>query len=53
MTVSQVALGYMLSQPFPTIPIIGCHTHDQLEDCLKADKVRFTEAEMKYLSLRD
>jgi aryl-alcohol dehydrogenase-like predicted oxidoreductase len=52
-TVSQVALGYMLSQPFPTIPIIGCRTYDQLEDCLKADKVRFTEAEMAYLSLQD
>jgi Predicted oxidoreductases (related to aryl-alcohol dehydrogenases) len=51
-TVSQVVLGYMLSQPFQTIPIIGCHTHDQLEDCLKADPVRFTEADRAYLTLQ-
>ncbi|ACS99823.1 aldo/keto reductase [Paenibacillus sp. JDR-2] len=52
-SVSQVVLGYMLSQPFPTIPIIGCHTHDQLEDSLKADEIRFTEADLAYLTLQD
>lgn len=51
--VSQVVLGYMQSQPFPTIPIIGCHSLVQLEDCMKADKVRLTDADIVYLSLRD
>lgn len=48
-TVSQVVLAYMLSHPFPTIPIIGCRSQDQLEDSLKADAVRLTEEEMEFL----
>ncbi|GLX67529.1 aldo/keto reductase [Paenibacillus glycanilyticus] len=50
--VSQLVLSYMLSQPFPTIPIIGCHSHAQLEDSIQADKVRLTEEEVAFLDLR-
>jgi len=51
LTCTQVALGYLLSQPFPTIPIVGCRTREQLEDCLRADDVRFTAEELDFLSL--
>ncbi|WP_309121154.1 aldo/keto reductase [Paenibacillus sp.] len=47
---TQIALAYLLSQPFPTIPIVGCHTEEQLRDCLTADEVRFTEEELAFLS---
>ena len=49
LTLSQVVLGYMLSQPFPTIPIVGCRTMDQLLDSLSAADVRFTQDETRYL----
>ncbi|HZG55534.1 aldo/keto reductase [Paenibacillus sp.] len=46
---TQVALGYLLSQPFPTIPIVGCRTPEQLYACAAADGVAFSEAELSYL----
>lgn len=38
-TVTAVALGWLLAQPFVTIPIIGSRTIPQLEDSLLASKV--------------
>ena len=35
-TPSQIALAYLLGQPVPTIPVIGCRTVAQLEDSLRA-----------------
>ena len=31
-----VALAYVLAQPFPVVPLIGPRTRDELEDSLKA-----------------
>jgi aryl-alcohol dehydrogenase-like predicted oxidoreductase len=41
-TLTQVTLGYLLSQPFPTIPIVGCRTVEQLADSLSAVDVRLS-----------
>jgi len=49
LTITQVVLGYLLSQPFPTIPIVGCYTLEQLQECVEADEVRFTEEELSFL----
>lgn len=49
LTLSQVALGYLLSQPFPTIPIIGCRTMAQLADSLTAARAQLTPEEVRYL----
>lgn len=35
-SISEIVLGYMLSQPFTTIPIIGCSSVGQLKESLKA-----------------
>ncbi|MEZ4735568.1 MAG: aldo/keto reductase [Caldilineaceae bacterium] len=35
-TPSQIALAYLLGQPVPTIPVIGCRTVAQLQDSLGA-----------------
>jgi aryl-alcohol dehydrogenase-like predicted oxidoreductase len=35
-SVTEIILGYLLSQPFPTIPIVGSRTIEQLEDSMKA-----------------
>ncbi|WP_051620248.1 aldo/keto reductase [Paenibacillus sp. UNC451MF] len=45
LTMSQVALGYMLAHPFPVFPISGCKTADQLDDsCAAGDVVLDREA---------
>jgi len=41
---NQIALAYLLAQPFPTFPIVGCHSPDQLRDsCAAADVCLTTE----------
>jgi aryl-alcohol dehydrogenase-like predicted oxidoreductase len=49
-SINHLVLGYLLSQPFPVIPIIGCRTPEQLrESCggadvrLRGEQVRFLE----------
>lgn len=49
LTVSQLVLGYLMSQPFPTIPIVGCRSIEQLRDSLTAVDVRLDAAQVRYL----
>ena len=49
LSVTQIVLGYLQSQPFPTIPIVGCRTVAQLEDSLTAAGVRLTPEQIRYL----
>jgi len=46
LTISQVVLGYLLSQPFPTFPIVGCRHMGQLSDSLSAADVQLTPDEV-------
>lgn len=39
LTITQVVLGYLLSQPFVTVPIVGCKSMAQLQDSLAAADV--------------
>ena len=48
-SVLQMALGWQLSQPFVTCPIIGANTVEQLEESLGAMGLRLSEAEMDKL----
>jgi aryl-alcohol dehydrogenase-like predicted oxidoreductase len=50
LTVTQVALGWLLSQPFPTFPIVGSHTIAQLRDCMSAAAVRLSPSQMQILN---
>jgi aryl-alcohol dehydrogenase-like predicted oxidoreductase len=50
LTLTQIILGYLLSQPFTTIPIIGSHTLAQLHDSLSAAQVVLSEDQILYLS---
>jgi aryl-alcohol dehydrogenase-like predicted oxidoreductase len=52
MSVSQVVLGYLLSQPFPTFPIVGCQNLHQLEDSLCAADVQLSGDEVAALDRR-
>ena len=48
-TVAQIALAYLINQPIPTIPVIGCHTLVQLADSMGAATVTLTPAELREL----
>lgn len=50
LSLTQIVLGYLLSQPFPTFPIIGSHTREQLADCMRAADVRLTDEQVKRLA---
>ena len=49
LSITQVGLGYLLSQPFPSCPIVGPKTLTQLQDCLTAAKVRLEPAEIEFI----
>lgn len=49
LSVTQLVLGYLLAQPFPTIPIIGCKTRAHLLDSLSGADVSLTPAQLLYL----
>jgi aryl-alcohol dehydrogenase-like predicted oxidoreductase len=46
---SAIVLAYVWSRPFPVVPIIGCRTFAQLEECIAAVPVRLTPAELAAL----
>lgn len=49
LSMTAVVLGYLLSQPFPTFPIVGCHTLDQLADSLSAADAMLMPEQVHYL----
>lgn len=49
LSITQVVLGYLLSQPFATIPIVGCHTLSQLNDSLTVSDITLTDEQLRYL----
>jgi len=52
-TANQVALAYLLSQPFPVIPIIGSTDPEHLSDGLAAAEVRLSPRELSWLETGD
>lgn len=49
LTVSQIVVGYITSQPFPAFSIVGCRNMEQLEDSLAAADVRLTLQQITYI----
>jgi aryl-alcohol dehydrogenase-like predicted oxidoreductase len=49
LSITQIVLGYLLAQPFTTIPIVGCQTLEQLQDSLAAASVQLTPEQVKFL----
>ncbi len=52
LTTTQIVLGYLMFQPFPTIPVIGPHSLAQLEDCLTAADVKLTDEQVNALAAK-
>ena len=48
-----VALAWVLSQPFPVFPIIGTRLPGETRDCLRALGVALTPDEVRWLDLRE
>ena len=48
-TVNEVVLAYLLSQPFPVFPIVGCRTVSHLENSMKAASLRLDQTDLDYL----
>jgi aryl-alcohol dehydrogenase-like predicted oxidoreductase len=46
---NQIALAWMLHQPFPVFPIVGPNTTEQLADSVAATDVELTETEVQQL----
>ena len=52
-SISQLVLAYLTSQPFATIPIVGCRTVAQVEDSMRAGNVRLTVEQVAWLAEGD
>jgi aryl-alcohol dehydrogenase-like predicted oxidoreductase len=50
LTLTQIVLGYLLSQPFPTLPVFSVRDADQLRDTLTAADVRLPPEALAHLS---
>jgi aryl-alcohol dehydrogenase-like predicted oxidoreductase len=47
----QIALAYVLNQPFPCCAIVGPRNDGEMSSCLKAMEIKLTEEEMNWLDL--
>jgi aryl-alcohol dehydrogenase-like predicted oxidoreductase len=48
-TANQIALAYLLSQPFPVYPIVGCRTVEQVRASCAASGLQLDEGEVAWL----
>jgi aryl-alcohol dehydrogenase-like predicted oxidoreductase len=48
-SINEVVLAYLLSQPFQTVPIFGARTPEQVEDSVKAASLKLTAEELAQL----
>ena len=49
LSITAIVLGYLMAQPFPTLPVFACRTMAQLEDTLGAADVMLTAEQVAYL----
>ena len=49
MTITQIILGYLLSQPFPTIPVFSSHSQEQMKETLTAADIWLTPDQTSFL----
>jgi aryl-alcohol dehydrogenase-like predicted oxidoreductase len=49
LSITQIVLGYLMAQPFATLPIFGCRTMEQLQETLAAADVMLTPEQVAFL----
>lgn len=52
-SITEIVLGYLIAQPFTTIPIVGSRTVEQLVESMKAGDVVLDESIVRYLAKVD
>ena len=52
-TAIQIALAYVIHQPFPTFPIVGPCTLEELASSLEALQIELSNDETRWLNLQD
>lgn len=50
-TMIQIALAYVLNQPFPTCALIGAQSLEELRSCDEGSRIRLTREELAWLDL--
>lgn len=50
LSITQIVLGYLRGQPFPTIPIVGCRSVEQVRDSMTAADVALTPEQILYIA---
>lgn len=50
-TAIQIALAYVLNQPFPTCALIGAQSAAELQSCDEGSRIKLTKEEMDWLDL--
>jgi aryl-alcohol dehydrogenase-like predicted oxidoreductase len=50
LSTTQIVIGYLTSQPFPTIPVVGPNSLAQLNDCLTAADTQLTMEQLAFLN---
>lgn len=48
-SINQIVLSYLSSQSFPSFPIVGCRTPDQLRDSLHSSQIYLTAEQLTFL----
>ena len=48
-TVAQIALAYLLNQPFPVYPVVAASTIDKMKSNLEAVQIHLSEEELRWL----
>ncbi|KHF31690.1 hypothetical protein CM49_06116 [Paenibacillus sp. P1XP2] len=51
MTAIQIALAYVLNQPFPTCALIGAQSAEELRSCDEGSRIQLSRAELDWLDL--
>jgi aryl-alcohol dehydrogenase-like predicted oxidoreductase len=49
----QIALAWVLARPFPTAPVIGPHSIEELESCVEAQRIELSPKECRWLDLEE
>jgi aryl-alcohol dehydrogenase-like predicted oxidoreductase len=50
LSITQIVLGYILAQPFPTVPVFSSRNEEQLDDTLAAADVRLAPEQLAFLT---
>lgn len=48
-SITQVTLGFLLGQPFTTVPIVGCRNRAHLADSMSAQDTRLSPEQIRYI----